>query len=468
MTKANASSAIVPAKQGVGKFLESLGSNEVEILSGGNLPPVEVGIEGPRRIGLTIAFLVFGVFGTWAAFVPIEGASHAVGTVNVKSYKKLVQHLEGGIVKDILIQNGDEVAAGDTILIMDSTQSLAQLEVINTQMVSQTALEARLVAERDNLDTVVYPDFLLNGDANAKAEIAGQNQLFTARKAALQGENAVLEQRIGQLQQQIVGMRAVHSSKTQLAASFADEMKDLRKLLAEGFADKLRLREVERNHEQTEGDAAQLVANIAATEVQMGENKLQIIQNTNQFQSEVADQLAKSQTQLKDLRERIVALNDIVARTVVKAPSAGVINNLQVHTIGGVINPGLPIAEIVPKTDELVVDAQVSLADIDRVAVGQEATVRFSSFNRKTIPTLSGRVITVSADAIHDQNSTNPPYYLTRLELTPDSIDKAHKEGMEFVPGMPAEVFINSGARTFLEYVMKPFSNVIARSFRED
>jgi epimerase transport system membrane fusion protein len=467
MSNPKASSAIVPAKRGVAKFLDSLSSTDVEVLPGDNLPPVEVDIEGPRRIGLTIAFLVFGVFGMWAAFVPIEGASHAAGTITVKSYKKVVQHLEGGIVKDILVQNGDRVEAGDTLLVIDSTQPLAQLEVTNTQMVSQSALEARLIAERDNLATVVYPDFLVNGNANAQAEIAGQDQVFSARKTARDGEKAVLQERIGQLEQQIVGMHAMHDSKTQLSASFADELKDIRTLLAEGFADKQRLREIERNHEQMEGEAAELLANIASTEVQVTETRLQIIQNENQFQTEVADQLAQTQTQLKDLRERIVALTDIVTRTEVKAPSSGVINNLQVHTIGGVIDPGRPIAEIVPESDELVVEARVNPADIDRVAAGQSADIRLSTLSRRIVPTIEGAVINVSADSITDQNNPNP-YYLARLELTPDSVAEIKQDGLELVPGMPAEVFIHSGPRTFLQYVMKPFSNALARSFRED
>ncbi|MDR0781134.1 MAG: HlyD family type I secretion periplasmic adaptor subunit [Pseudomonadales bacterium] len=462
-----ASSPVVPSKRAAGAFLGAAKVAEGEVLLGDNLPPIEVGIATPRRIGLIIAFLVFGVFGGWAAFVPIEGASHAAGTVTVKSYKKLVQHLEGGIVKDILVQNGDEVAIGDILLVMDNTQPLAQLEIASTQLVSQSALEARLIAERDNLAAVVYSDFLTSGSANAQAEIASQNQVFTARKTAREGEKAVLQERIRQLQQQIVGMRAQHNSKTQLAKSFADELHDINTLLAEGFADKQHLREVERNHEQMQGDAAQLFANIAATELQVNETQMQILQSQNQFQTEVANQLAQTQTQLKDLHDRIGALSDVVARTEVKAPAAGTINNLQVHTIGGVISAGTPIAEIVPKADELVVEAHVSLADIDRVAVGQEATIRFSTFSRKTVPTFTGHVIGVSADSIRDQNN-GVPFYLARLDLSPESLAKAQQEGLEFVPGMPAEVLINSGARTFLQYVMKPFSNVLARTFRED
>lgn len=467
MSKAKASSTLVPAKGTFGKLLDTISSTESELLPGGDLPPLDVGIDGPRRVGLTIAFLVFGVFGMWATFVPIEGASHAIGTITVKSYKKVVQHLEGGIVKDIKVQNGDKVAAGDTLLVIDSTQSQAQLEIANAQLISQSALEARLIAERDNLDAVVYPDFLLNGGEHAQAEIAGQNQVFYARKAAREGEKAVLEQQIDQLQQQLVGLRALHDAKSELAKSFSEELKDIQTLLAEGFADKQRLREVERNSAQLRGEAAELLSNIAATEVKIGETRLQIIQSENRFQTEVADLLAQTQTQLKDLRERVFALSDVVTRTDVKAPSDGIVNNLQVHTIGGVIDPGLPIAEIVPETDELVVEARVSPNDIDRVVVGQDASIRFSTLSSKNVITVKGRLINVSADAMQDPN-TGASFYLSRVELTPEALDKVQEANLDLVPGMPVEVFINSGARTFLQYVMKPFSNAIARSFRED
>ena len=467
MSKPETSSSLVPAKGTFGKMLDTWSAKDAELMPDGALPPIDVGIDSPRRIGLTIAALVFGGFGMWATFVPIEGASHAVGTITVKSYKKVVQHLEGGIVKDILVQNGDRVTAGDTILVVDNTQPLAQLEIATTQLVAQSALEARLIAERDNRASVGYPQFLVNGNANAQLEIAGQNQVFNSRKAAREGEKAVLQQRIEQLESQLVGLRAMHESKTELASSFADELKDIQTLLAEGFADKMRLREIERSSAQMRGEAAELLANIAATNVQIGETRLQIIQSENQFQTEVADLLAQTQTQLKDIRERVFALTDIVTRTDVKAPADGVVNALQVHTIGGVIDPGLPIAEIVPEDDELIVEAQVNPADIDRIAIGQEATIRFSTLSRKSVITVDGRLINVSADAIKDPNNGNQ-YYLSRVELTDQALETVRVEGFDLVPGMPVEVFINSGARTFLQYVMKPFSNAIARSFRED
>ncbi len=426
---------------------------------------VETGIERPKQIGLTIAFLVFGVFGLWAAFAPIEGAAHAPGVIKVKSYNKIVQHLEGGIVKTINVQNGDMVDAGDVLLVMDSTQSVAQLEILNGQLLTLTALEARLLAERDNLDAIVYPPLLLNAGELGRAEIASQDQIFRTRLAAREGAVAVLQQRIEQLESRLNGLRALLDTKTTLAKSFQEELVDFTALLEEGFTDKQRLRELERNHAQAAGEAADLTATIASTEIQIGETRLEILQQQNEFQNQVANQLSEIQIQLKDTKERITANSDIVSRTDVKAPMSGIVYGLQVHTEGAVISPGSPIAEIVPQSEDLIIEATISPIDIDRVAEGQEATVRLSSFNSKSVPTLYGTVLSISADAVQDRN-TGASFYQARIELNPESL--ADLQGLELIPGMPAEVFIATGSRTFLQYVMKPLSNAVARSLIED
>ncbi|MCP5330236.1 MAG: HlyD family type I secretion periplasmic adaptor subunit [Pseudomonadales bacterium] len=425
---------------------------------------VETGIEAPRRAGLFIALLVFGVFGVWAAFAPIQGAAHAPGTVTVRSYKKTIQHLEGGMINRIFVQNGDHVEAGDVILELDGTQSLAQLEIANAQATALMALEARLIAERDGLETVAYPAALSRSDANASTEMAAQDQVFHARKAAHDGNIAVLEQRIEQLRSRVEGLKAMKESKELLAASFNEELQDTRILLEQGFSDKLRLRELERNFAAYKGEAAELLANISSTQMQVGETQLQILQVENEFRSDVVTQLSDTQTRLKDVRERITALNDVVERTHVRAPVSGVLTGMQYHTEGGVVGPGAPIAEVVPQSDELIIESRVSPIDIDRVHTGQEATIRFSSFSSRT-PTIYGTVLSVSADAMAEQQ-TGMPYYLARVAVNPEGMEALGD--LTLVPGMPAEVFISSGPRTFLQYVMKPFSNAMARSLIED
>lgn len=421
-------------------------------------------MDEPKKIGLSIFFLIFGLFGLWSAIAPLDGAAFAPGTVTVKSYNKVVQHLEGGIVADILVRDGDVVEAGQPLLTLDDTQARASLEIVNSQYVALRMREARLISERDGASKVEYPTALALSTANAAQEVDAQNQLFEARRDSNQGRIQILKQRVNQLQNQVNGMEALQATKEALAKSFAEELEDTQKLLDQGFSEKTRLREVERSFASFSGEAAELTANIAATQVQIGETELQILQQESDFHSEVVSELSEVQTSLKDASERLTALRDVLSRTTVAAPDAGIVNGMQVHTVGGVISPASPIAEIVPRNDELVIQASVNPIDIDRVSEGQEARIRFSTFGSRA-PTFMGTLISLSADAMTNE-STGAPFYLARIELNADSREELGD--LVLLPGMPAEVFINTGSRTFLQYLFKPLSNSVARSFNED
>lgn len=430
----------------------------------GPFSDVNTSMESARRIGLSLIALVFGVFGLWASLAPLDGAAFAPGTVTVKSYKKMVQHLEGGIVSDILMQNGDLVESGQPLLVLDATQSRASLEMANSEHIALKTMEARLIAERDGLDEVNFSSNLSRADDRVREEIAAQTEIFTARKTANEGRSDILKQRVEALQNQVVGMEALREAKQILAQSYLDELSDTRTLLDKGFSEKTLLRQAERNYAAASGEAAELTANIAATEVQIGETQLQILQQDSEFQNEVVTQLGEVQTRIKDVGERITALRDVVSRTTVVAPDSGIVNGMQVHTIGGVISSGAAIAEIVPESDELVLEASVSPIDIDRVSVGQEARIRFSTFGSRA-PTIFGTVLSISADSIINE-MTGVPFYLARVEVNPEGTDDLGD--LALMPGMPAEVYINTGSRTLLQYLFKPFSNAIARSFNED
>jgi epimerase transport system membrane fusion protein len=439
---------------------------EGTVVSAGRRFMSEEDLESPKRIGKVITTVVFGVFGLWASLYPIDGAIHAGGQVVVETYRKPIQHLEGGIVKEVLVRDGSVVAEGEPLIIMDNTQSLSQLEILRVQELATLALEARLIAERDALDAVQYPAALTTStSASATIEMSAQTQIFNARKTYLRGETEVLQQRVEQLMTRAEGLEALKASKLELVESFGAEISDFKALLAEGFADKLRLRELERNHSAITGEIADLTANIASTQVQAGEARLQILQLRNQGLTEIVNLLSEAQTKLKDMQERIIALEDIVRRTEIRSPASGIINNLQVHSPAAVIPPGAIIAEVVPQSDNLLVEARISPIDIDRVFVGQPASIRMSALNARRVPTLDGKVLTVSADAVPDR-ATNTSFYLARLQLDPDSFEKLY--GASLVPGMPAEVFISTGSRTFFQYVLKPLTDSMARAFRED
>jgi len=429
------------------------------------LKSVDTSMATPRRVGLFILFLVFGVFGFWSVFAPLDGAARASGVVTVESYKKVIQHLEGGIVSEILVRNGDAVKAGEPLLILDNTQPLAQLEIVNGQFVALKSREARLLAESSGAESIEFPAVLNEAGSDADAEMASERQIFIARRAARNGEIEVLEQREDQLASKVTGLEAVRASKLELAASFSEELADVRELLEEGFSDKQRFRELQRNYSSYTGEAADLTASISTTQMQIGETRLQILQQDNNFLNEVVNELGEIRTRLKDAEERIIALQDVVRRTVITAPADGIVNGMQIHTVGGVVQPGVDIAEIVPQFDNLIIEANVSPIDIDRVTVGQEATISFSAFSSGLVPTIYGNVIGVSADRLIDPTN-GAPYYLARVEVTPEGM--ADMGDLILVPGMPAEVFITTGTRTFLQYVTKPFTIALSRSFIED
>ncbi|QSR33878.1 hemolysin secretion protein D [Marinobacterium iners] len=426
---------------------------------------LDVSDKAPRLIGLLILFVTFGMFGTWAAVAPLDSAALAPGVVTVKTYRKTIQHLEGGIVNEIMVRDGDQVTAGEVLLVLDDTQTQAELGIVKGQMIAALAQEARLQAERDGREEIAFPDSFARNDPRVEEAVLSESQVFTARMNSHLGEIGVLEQRMTQIDEQVRGLQAIIRSKDELMKSYRDEVRDLSELLSDGFVDKQRLRDLERRVSELEGEMADNRSNIAQAKMRRGETELQILQLKKDFHTEVVNQLSEVQSKLFDLRERERALTDRVERTVVRAPEAGMVLGMKVHTVGGVVRSGDPILDIVPAASDLIIEAQVSPIDIDRVSIGKLADVRFSAFKQATTPVIEGEVTHISADRLTNEE-TGMPYYLARVELT--------NKGRELlgplllIPGMPAEVLINTGERTLLEYLVQPATNAFARSFIED
>ncbi len=428
---------------------------------------LDVSDKTPKFIGLLILFVTFGMFGTWAAVAPLDSAALAPGVVTVKTYRKTVQHLEGGIVEQINVRDGDQVEEGEVLLVLDDTQAKAEMGIIRGQMIASQALEARLKAERDQLGKIDFPDSFNKDDLRVKEAVLSEGQVFQARMNSHLGEIEVLEQRMTQIDEQIRGLEAVIRSKKQLMSSYKSEIKDLSELLSDGFVDKQRLRDLERQVSNLEGEMADHRSSIAQAKMKQGETRLSILQLKKDFHTEVVNQLSEVQSTLFDLRERERALMDRVERTVIRAPEAGMVLGMKVHTVGGVVQSGAPILDIVPAASDLVVEAQVSPIDIDRVSAGKLADIRFSAFKSATTPVIEGRVEHISADRLTNEE-TGMPYYLARVELTEEGRTNLEQANLVLVPGMPAEVLINSGERTFLEYLVQPATNAFARSLIED
>ena len=419
-----------------------------------------------RAIGIMILAATFGVLGTWGVFAPLDGAALATGYVTVKSHRKTIQHLDGGIVSELLAKDGDIVKEGDILIRLDTTEIKAQLQILRGQYITLAAQLARLQAERDLLKDIKFPNDLRNQSDPLIIEAReGEIHIFNARKSAYEGETLVLQQQSNQLSSKLKGLQGQRSSKQILMKSYSEEVVDLKELLAEGYTNQLRLRDTERSYATNSGEIAELTADIASSEIQISELKLKILQIQKNFQENVTEKLGEAQAKLYDVTQRLVAATDKMTRTDIKAPANGRVLGLSVHTIGGVITPGHAILDIVPQKEELIIDAQVSAIDIDRVRVGLLAEVRFSSFNLALTPKMEGKVINLSADHIIDEK-TGIPHYQAIIELTPDSHTKLGN--LELLPGMPVEVLIRTGERTVFEYLMQPITNSLARAFIED
>lgn len=420
---------------------------------------------GIRRIGATIVLVTFGLFGLWAAFAPLGNAVYGTGLVTVQTYRKTVQHLEGGIVKELLARDGDTVKKGDPLIVLDDAQLSAQYESTRNQLISTKAREARLRAERDDLPAI--PPLEVSGTDSQRAQeaIEGEAQVFNARKASRLGEIAVQRERIGQLKQQVLGLKDMIRTKVNLEKSYSGEIVELKDLLRQGFVDKQRLLEQERKLDMLKSEVADHESTITKTLLQINETELQIIQLTKNFSSEVVKELSDVQAKVFDLQETATALQDRLSRVVIRAPEDGMVLDMKVHTVGGVVSAGTPLLDIVPESSELIVEAHVSTNDIDRVAVGRLTDVRFSAFNSATTPVIPAIVTRVSADRLTDQQS-GEPYYLVRVKLTEEGLKRLGDRKLQ--PGMPAEVLINAGERTMLEYLLKPAGNMFVKSMIEE
>lgn len=445
-------------------FLEApaLGSPD---LTGGQDPYADT--RGPIRTGLLIILVTFIGMGGWAAFAPLSQGAVASGKLIVESQRKEIQHLEGGIVSKIRVKDGDRVKEGAVLVELEDTRAKAQVQIVEGQLDAYRALEARLVAERDGLESVIFPADL-EEKAKTSEEVAksldGQRDLFNARKLAVKSQTDILEKRVTQLREMANGLRAQVQSKAEQLANLKDEIKGLEELFAKGYASKSRLLALQRSAAEIEGERGKYLSDIAGADMKIGETRLEMIQVQKKFQEDVVTELRSTQQKVSDLTEQWTAARDVLDRMRVRAPVDGVVVGLKVHTIGGVINPGTRLLEIVPQNRKLVVQAKVQTRDIDQVQIGSEAEVRLLPFKQRTLPILIGKVTAVSADTLEDER-TGETYYTANVEIPEDQIRKI--EGHTLVPGMPADVIIKSGEYTVLQYLLGPLTDTLARAFRE-
>jgi epimerase transport system membrane fusion protein len=356
-----------------------------------------------RRLGYLLIVVFVGIGGLWSSCAPLESAALAPGIVQVEGKRKAIQHLEGGIVADILVSNGDRVTEGEILLQLDSAKDRAELKIVSGRLTNARAEVDRLRSERDERTSVEFSAELVAtaaSDQTVRNAMASEAALFEARRADRLGEANVLTERIK-------GLEALATSTQSVLASLEQEILDLSALLEEGYVDKQRLRELERSRSQVTGE-------LADVRLQTVETELQILQLSKRFKSEVVDQLTQAQEQLYDLEQQFTAIADRVHRATVRAPVEGTVLNLRPNTIGGVVRQGDTLVELVPDASKLVVEARITPMDIDRVRLGQAAEIRFSVF--KDAYLVSGVLTKVSADRLVDP-ATDIPYYAAEIQL---------------------------------------------------
>ncbi len=418
------------------------------------------------RAGLRVLLFAGGILGGWATLVPMSGAVVAPGVLVVESTVKKVQHPSGGVVAAIKVHDGSHVAAGDLLLRLDETQARANNQMLTKQLEQVQMRIARLEAERDGASDVHLPHGLSErtGDDSIAELLASERSLFKARAVTRNSQRELLRSHSQQLGEQIIGLDAQAKSKTAQIELISRELTGVQDLYNKGLSTVTRLAGLQREAARLEGERGQITSAIAEARSKISETELQLLRVDQDFRAEVMKDLREAQDKEGELVERSVAANDLLQRIDIRAPAAGLVHELSVHTIGGVIAPGELIMEIVPDADDFVIEARLSPQDIDQVKQGQTTHVRFSAFNQRTTPQLVGKVSYVSADLSHDKQ-TNASYYTVRVTLP---ASERHRIGnLRLLSGMPAEVFLQTGSRTLLSYLFKPITDQLARMFNE-
>jgi HlyD family secretion protein len=432
-----------------------------------------VGPNGARRsirshliAGLALMLVLVVGFGGWASTAQISGALIAPGSVVVDSNVKKVQHPTGGVVGEVRVRDGDVVKAGDIVVRLDETVVKANLAIVVKTLNGLLARAARLEAEQRGLDKIRFPAALTDraDDPEVRDVIASETKLFEVRVFGRAGQKSQLRERVSQLNEEIVGLTAQEQAKEKEIALVEKELIGVRQLYDQRLIQISRLTTLERDMARLTGERGQYIAARAQAKGKITETELQIIQVDKDVVSEVSKDLRETTDKIGEFVERKVTAEDQLRRIDIRAPQDGIVLQSTVHTVGGVITAGDAIMMVVPRADDLSVEAKVNPQDIDKLQVGQKTLLRLSAFNQRTTPELNGVVTRVSADVNTDQR-TGQSYYTIRVSLPPSEVARLGE--VKIIPGMPVEAFVQTGDRTMFSYLMKPFSDQLMRSFRE-
>jgi HlyD family secretion protein len=419
------------------------------------------------RTGLRVLVFGVGLAVAWATLVPLSAAVIVQGSLIAESNVKKIQHQTGGIVAQIAVRDGMHVREGDLLVRLDETQTRSNLQVVAGQRDQFRARVARLIAERDGAAEIEFPPDLVarKSDSDIEQLLASERTQFKARASSRQNQKDLLRSHVTQLGEQIAGFDAQIKSKADQIDLITGELKGVQGLYEKKLVPLTRLTTLQREAARIEGERGQLVSEIAEAQGKISEAELQIIRVDQDFRTEVTKDLREAQDKEAEFSERSIAARDQLNRIELRAPTSGVIHELAVHTIGGVVTPAEVLMEVVPDSDDLQVEGRLPINEINHVGVGQKAVVKFSAFNQRTTPELNGMVSFVSPDASHDKMN-NSPFYTVRVTLPGE--ERRRLGDLQLVSGMPAELFLQTGSRTMMKYLLKPLTDQMRRMFTEN
>ena len=424
------------------------------------------GFQAELKTGLRVLVLGVGLTGGWSVLVPLSAAVTVQGSLVVESNVKKIQYPGGGVIAEIPAHDGMRVKQGDLLVRLDETQLRSNLQVLSDQLDETRVRIARLTAERDGSDAPKMPG---NSGSRATSQdlaslFASETSLFKARLGTRENQRQVLRSNIAQLEEQIDGIDAQIKAKSAQLDLISSELKGVQELYDKQLVPLTRLTALQRQAAQLDGERSQLKSTTAETRSKISQAELEILKIDQDLRSEAMKDLRDAQDRESELTQKIVAARDSLNRVEIRAPTAGVVHQLTVHTIGGVIAAGEVIMEVVPDSDDLQVEAKLPPVNIDKVHVDQDVLVRFSAFNQRTTPQIKGLVSYVSADLTEDQQSKSS-YYTIRVSLAASELSRL--KNLKLVSGMPAELFLQTGSRTMMSYLLKPITDQLKRTFSE-
>ena len=431
-------------------------------------PSADVKTSGTKwfLVGLFMVALLFFTGGYWAATVPLSGAVLAPGSVTVAGKAKTVQHPDGGVVTALQVDDGTIVEKGDLLIRLDDTLLRANLNIYTNRLQEAVAQRSRLVAERDSRSLISWDYSVLSKHDIAASDAVEHDQtsLFAARKNTLNGQGNQYREQIAQYENQLLGIEAQKRSTDEQIALLEEELAGIEKLDEQGFISSSEVRAMRRQIAEMKGQAGEMVAELARVENAITESEIKISQVRREFLQNVLSELSQTEAEIRDMVQQLIATRSQIARTDVRAPVSGMVHELSIFTVGGVVAPGAPVMQIVPQTDDLIVEASIEPSSIDQIWIGQEVASRFSAFNQRTTPELTGEVASISPSTTVDEN-TGLSYYKVRFAFP--KIEFAKLGDVRLVPGMPVESHIRTHERTTLSYLLKPLTDHFQKALRE-